>query len=222
MKFFKLLKKIAPYFYLLAYLATTVLIIIKAAETGEVSAAQSSNLAEYLKENVVGMKEIAEKSADFPTLVRKFVGHYGLFAVNGFFATLSAFSFIKKSMPAILISFLSGVIISLLSEFIQGFTDGRTLSFTDVILNVQGNISGISIALIFSLTFSFKNNECFLKNLKSYLIFILISIVTILIYCAFSKKSESVEVCTIVEIIVVSFWLLIEGIYLIFKRKKLN
>ena len=58
MQIIKFIKKILPYFYLALFLLTTALIIIKSAETGEISATQSNNLAEFLKENVIGMDKI--------------------------------------------------------------------------------------------------------------------------------------------------------------------
>ncbi|MBO5712706.1 MAG: VanZ family protein [Clostridia bacterium] len=222
MNFKNLVKKILPYFYLLVYLLTTVLIIIKSAETGDVSASQSSNFANYLKENIVGMDKIAEKSEDFPTLVRKFFGHYGLFALNGVFAILTAVSFIKLRFLSIIIAFISGVAIASSSEIIQGFTDGRTLSITDAILNVQGNVSGIAVGLI--LTLFFKDNSTLLplENLKNYLLFLSLSIISILEFFIFSEKYESIEFCKFVDVIVIAIWLIVEGAYQIFKFKNLK
>ena len=220
MKISTLIKKILPYFYLIIYLISTALILFKSAETGNVSAKQSSSFAEYLQNNVIGMDKIAEKSEDFPTLIRKFFGHYGLFAFNGFFAILTLFSFLKTSTLPIIISVILGVIVAVLSELIQGATDGRTLSSTDAILNVQGYLSGVAVALILCLFFSFKRTENFKNSVTSYIIFLTASILSIIIYFIFSSKSESVEFCTCVEFFVVSLWIIIEGSYLVYKRIK--
>ena len=168
------------------------------------------------------MDKIAEKSKDFPTLVRKFIGHYGLFAANGVFAVLSAVSFIKKVNLSIIISVLLGVTISATSEIIQGFTEGRTLALTDVILNVQGHISGISLALLFVLLFKVKRSENIKQNITSFITFLGLAISSILLYFIFSEKYESVEVCTTVESFVLAIWFIIEGVYILIKYNKLK
>ena len=82
MKISTLIKKILPYFYLIIYLISTALILFKSAETGDVSAKQSSSFAEYLQNNVIGMDKIAEKSEDFPTLGLPTMASVGFLIVN--------------------------------------------------------------------------------------------------------------------------------------------
>lgn len=220
MKLKELFFKILPYIYLSVFIFLTVLIFIQSAKDGDTSATSSSNLADYLQENFEPIHKIAEKSEDFPTLVRKFIGHYGLFALNGFFGILTFLSFSKSSVHAICYSALAITVISSVSELIQGATIGRTFAVTDIILNIQGYVSGSAIALILHLFTKRKRYETIYVSINSYALFLLLSILTLFLFYAISDKSESINACTSVEVIVITVWLIIEGLYITVKHRK--
>ena len=57
-------------------------------EACRITALAHKAVAQAIKPGVstLELDKIAEKVEDFPTLIRKFFGHYGLFAANGVFA----------------------------------------------------------------------------------------------------------------------------------------
>ena len=208
------------YVYAICFLITMVIIFIKAGESGEVSATQSSNLADYLQNNFKPIENLAQKSEDFPTLVRKFIGHYGLFALNGFFAYLTYFSFSKTSVHAICFSALTAILISTVSELIQGSVEGRFASLTDGILNVQGFVSGCGISILLTYLSSKKRSEILYVKFVSFITFLSFVLLSLFFYLTVTDKTESIEFCTIVEIIVTSIWFIIDGVILLTKLIK--
>lgn len=222
MKIKELIPKILQYVYLIVFIFLTVLIFIKAGESGEVASASSSNLSEYLQNNFEAVNQISKKVDDFPTLVTKFIGHYGLFALTGVFGLLTFISFTKTSVHAICYSAVTVTLISITAELIQFNTEGRTFSFSDIILNIQGYVSGSAISMLLNWIYNKKRQEHLQISITAYIVFILFSILTLFLYYAISNKIESVEICTVTEIIVVSVWIVIEGILLILKNNSIK
>ena len=220
MKVSNYFKKILPIIYLTCFILSTVLIFVKASETGEISSTQSSNLADFIQNNVVGMDKIAEKVEDFPTLIRKFFGHYGLFALNGFFAILTLLSFIKKPLLPFVFAGITAVFVSAVSELIQGGVEGRTPSVTDIVLNVQGFVSGSSVSLILYLLSEDKKVQTLKDNVISFFANLTLILLSILAYFIIANKSESIDFCATVEILVTFIWLIFEIIYILIKLKR--
>lgn len=217
MKFKNVLLKILPYFYAVMFILCITLIFIKAAEPADVSSSASSNLSNYLQNNSVVFNQISKNVDDFHALVRKFIGHYGLFALTGFFGFLTFASISKTSVHSLCLAAISATLVSIISELIQDNTDGRFFSVSDIILNVQGFVSGNAVALVLFWIYERKRRENFYASVTAYLTFALFAILTLFLYQAISQKIESIEFCTIVEIAVVSLWLITEGVFLIIK-----
>lgn len=101
-------------------------------------------------------------SATFPvklsyaTYVRKIVGHTGLFFIHAFFGFVVFYRLIEVLKPLMkkrlgsILTFASTVITAGLSEFFQSglFTDGRTPTFTDVLIDAFGGALAIAFWLI--------------------------------------------------------------------------
>ena len=91
--------------------------------------------------------------SDFATFIRKAFGHFGLFAISGFFTSLSIFLTInpfkwsKYYMPIIL-SLEFGLLMGLVTELIQLNVNGRSGELTDVLIDFSGYLLGFLLILL--------------------------------------------------------------------------
>lgn len=81
--------------------------------------------------------------------VRKILGHFSLFAVDGiigllFFASLD----LKKKDKAIIV-ICTGLLIAVVAELLQLIPEGRSCQFSDMVINSSGFLMGIALSLIF-------------------------------------------------------------------------
>lgn len=127
-------------------IALDIFILVNAFINGEKSAVESNNFAHTTADviNTVKPETITEQNFEsFASFLRKFAGHFSLFAVTGVFATWSIFRiFPLKNWIKISISFCHGLVLAFLSEFIQIFVSGRSGNFVDVGIDFGGYFLG--------------------------------------------------------------------------------
>lgn len=138
-------------------IALDIFILVNAFINGEKSTIESNNFAHTTAGviNTVKPETITEENfSNFASFLRKFAGHFGLFAVTGVFATWSIFRLFsfKKSIK-IIVSFLHGLLLAFASEFIQVFVSGRSGEIADVGIDFGGYFLGfifIFLILLFA------------------------------------------------------------------------
>lgn len=97
---------------------------------------------------VIGDEDIG----DFSTFVRKTIGHYLLFFVNGLVGFFTFYYFRKDDhWPAMIFLISIGAIFSGLSELLQLITPGRGARLLDVGINFLGFISAVAMLLFANL-----------------------------------------------------------------------
>ena len=152
--------------YLIVTIITVILallinayIIMHSCLNGSQSTEASSGVIETTEEIINNIKPgtINESNySDFATFIRKAFGHFGLFAISGFLTSLAVFLSIypfkwsKYYMPIIL-SLEFGLLMGLVTEFIQLNVNGRSGELTDVLIDFSGYIFGF--LLIFLILF---------------------------------------------------------------------
>ena len=84
------------------------------------------------------------------TLVRKLIGHFGLFLADGVFGYLTFSSFIikKKRWLPLLISLAVMLVLSISAEMLQLLASGRAMMLFDVIFNYAGAFTGITLVYL--------------------------------------------------------------------------
>ena len=121
---------------------------------------------EYIKETAAYIREDAINDSNIDTftlVVRKLVGHFGLYAFSGGLSSWAIYMWIKplrwyKPYIYVLISVIFGFLFSGLTELIQLFIPGRSGQFTDVLIDFGGYIIGTLILLtILFIIFKKKN-----------------------------------------------------------------
>lgn len=88
---------------------------------------------------------------DFQSFVRKALGHFLLFFINGIFGFFTFYLFLKdkKSMTFIVImAIITGVFVAALSEFIQLFVTARVSAITDILTDSLGYIIATLLMLL--------------------------------------------------------------------------
>ena len=149
--------KILMIIFLILAVGINVFIIVEAAMSGSNSASQSSWVGDIIAKifNIT-------PDENFYHLVRKLVGHFGLYVVNGVITTLAEYFLIKfknqyKEKLLLIIFLASGVALASISEFVQILAQNRGPAFTDILINFSGYFLGGGIVYLI----------CFFKNKKT-------------------------------------------------------
>ena len=119
---------------------------------------------------------IAGKAMDldmFQGFIRKFIGHFGIFAFIGLMLNISLVQILERS-PSLLIATTYCFLLASFTELIQSNTPGRYGAFSDIVLDTQGSLLAIfGVYTIFAI-FDFLEKKMDLFN------FIAISLISIL------------------------------------------
>ena len=137
-------------------LAINVFIIVQASLDSVRSSESSGMLVSFLKTviNAIVPNTINDSNIDvFSSVIRKLVGHFGLFLINGlltswFIYLLKSFFLKSKYWIDIIISLSFGLFVAALTEFIQIYTPGRSGEFLDILIDYSGYILGTGIIVL--------------------------------------------------------------------------
>ena len=94
-------------------------------------------------------------------LIRKLIGHFGSFLVTAVFGILTVFLFSKETKRRSLLSLavlIYGLVLAMLSEFLQIFAGNRGPSFTDVGIDFSGYFIG-ALLTFFLCLFLFRKKD---------------------------------------------------------------
>jgi len=149
-------------------LAINVFIIVNSAINGSTSSEESNSFAHFAANiiNIFGPNTINDRNfVDFAYAIRKIVGHFALFVLDGLLTLVTIQEISKNSRFArfywvISFSLLFGLFIAGLSEIIQLFTPGRFGSWVNVGIDFSGFALGSSISFLILVL----NKEIKLKN----------------------------------------------------------
>lgn len=161
---------ILKWIFLTLTVVVNVFIIVNACINGTVSSQESGWFSKTFASviNFFSPNYITDANFDnFAAITRKLVGHFGLFALDGFVSTLTAYEFLKDSkfknnLVLFGSSLLLGLLVAGVSELIQFFTPDRYGSFFDILIDFGGFILGFGIAisiLLFESLIPFKKEE---------------------------------------------------------------
>ena len=136
--------------------ATNIFILVNGFVVGEASARESGNISRFLASIINFFIHDAINDGNFDTfasVMRKLIGHFGLFAVDGVFTTLSFYYFVNEKKWCrfywlILMSLATGFIVAALSELAQLITPDRYGTWTDIGIDFGGYFLGFSIVFL--------------------------------------------------------------------------
>ena len=158
-------KKVLFYIFVVLAIAINVLIIVEAAIGGSKSAGQSMGVAQFiidLAKKIDPNSPIVLNPETTHIVVRKLVGHFGLFGASGLFTTIAMLLFkdvrYDKKMVVFAISEGFGLVLAVISELIQLVTPGRYFSIGDVFIDYSGYIV-FSMIVFFSFYIIYRDKE---------------------------------------------------------------
>ena len=145
-------------------IAINVYIIVHACLNGSDSSKASQGIVDVSKDviNTVAPGTVTESNyPSFATFIRKALGHFGLFMINGIlspWAIYLALNPLKSSRYWILITYALefGLLIALITETIQLNVAGRSGELRDVLIDYGGYFLGFSIIFFILLPISIK------------------------------------------------------------------
>lgn len=160
-------RKVLFYVFLVLSIAINVFIVVEGAVGGNESASQSAGLTQAFIEFVRKINPNSPIVTDPETthaVIRKLVGHFGLFGVSGIITTiyflLMKDALANKKKKVIVFSLATGLTVAFISELVQYYTPGRWFSLTDVGIDFSGYVlfGGITF-LIFYLVYRHKEKK---------------------------------------------------------------
>ena len=166
------MKKFNPYkwtFFVIA-IAINAFILVNAFINGTISSQESGNFSRFTANfiNIFFPNAINETNFDnFAFVLRKLVGHFGIFVLNGIFTTLTLYQFLKETkfkngwfLFAFSLPF--GLFVAGLSEMIQIFVPDRYGTWGDIGIDFGGYVLGFIatvLVLFFAKFIYFKKEE---------------------------------------------------------------
>lgn len=129
----------------------TALIFILAAQSGASSSVQSSRLLGLIEAFLKLFNlHLDQKAVDLlHNLLRKLLGHFGLFMLEGILAYWTVKRFINlKTKYLVVRTLIGGLIIASISEIIQIIAPNRGPSILDVLIDFLGYGSGVFLTLL--------------------------------------------------------------------------
>ncbi len=139
------------YFYLTVYISIIIIILCASLQNGDQSANESSVVTDTVIEVIEFCKndEIDVSYDEVHFVVRKVIGHFGLFLLCGIFGLLTFYSFTSRNLKALYWTMIIGIGVAICSEMLQLFADGRSCEFKDMLIDSLGYLSGTIICLSF-------------------------------------------------------------------------
>lgn len=127
-------------------------IIINSCMNGNQSSAESGRVTNIIKNIINFFIHNAINDSNYETfhgVIRKLVGHFGLFLLDGVIVSWDIHFLIqKKWWIKLIISLSFGLLIAILTETIQLAVPGRAGSALDILIDYSGYIIGVGIILL--------------------------------------------------------------------------
>lgn len=143
----KLFKNILKYASLIAYVITIILLCALSLKSGESSQEESNAFIDILN-NLALYRFLLNVIPELNSFIRKLFGHYGIYAFLGVLGFIVYYSFIKNKIKATSINLATGLFWSLITEFLQLFSQGRGPSVIDGLVNFGGYVSAYCLMYI--------------------------------------------------------------------------
>jgi len=138
------------YIYLGLFLLVTVVIFLFSLTNGTDSSQQSNFFRDIVVNSLdfFGITLSSDQVDLVGLLIRKLIGHLGIFAVDGFFGFLTFYHFLKTNKSifnSFIFSLVIMLVIAFLSEGMQFLVPDRGPALVDVAIDFSGALIGVFI-----------------------------------------------------------------------------
>ncbi len=159
----KIFRRIGLAITLIIYFGLCALIVYLSCANGVTSTAQSNVITEIIAESLTYINvTIDPTSSEVKHLVRKLIGHFGLFLVTGVFGIFSII-LLRRNRRIKTFSFIAlyifGAFIAIITEVIQMVSEGRGPSANDSMINLSGYSIPFVIYLIYMIYIHYKEKK---------------------------------------------------------------
>ena len=133
------MKKYLKYIYLILYIITITFIFYYALRNASQSTSDAGRVTNIIL-SILKIINLEDKInvESLTVIVRKLIGHFGIFFICGFFGIKTYINFIKNKKTSIKINLLAGLLIAIISELLQLIPIGRSCQITDMIIDYSG------------------------------------------------------------------------------------
>lgn len=166
----KVFRKVGLFCSFVIYLGLCALIVYLSCANGATSTAQSNVITEIIAESLTYVNVIIDpNSSEVKHLVRKLIGHFGLFFITGVFGIISII-FLRRNrrlkIRSFIILYCFGAFVAIITEVIQMISEGRGPSANDSLINLSGYSIPFVLYLIYIIYIHYKEkNEGYLLEL---------------------------------------------------------
>ena len=144
-------RKISGLIHTILFAIVTAIILLFSGFSGEISSSQSGFVVNVLNAilRFFGIILNETQLETFAFFVRKFIGHFLIFVLDGLFAYLAIQKMfqLKQIWLMILIALFVTFLVAASSEVIQLFASGRSGNWLDVGIDLSGSIVGVAVAV---------------------------------------------------------------------------
>lgn len=159
----KIFRRIGLAITLIFYFGLCALIVYLSCANEVTSTAQSNVITEIIAESLTYINvTIDPTSSEVKHLVRKLIGHFGLFLVTGVFGIFSII-LLRRNRRIKTFSFIAlyifGAFIAIITEVIQMVSEGRGPSANDSMINLSGYSIPFVIYLIYMIYIHYKEKK---------------------------------------------------------------
>lgn len=159
----KIFRRIGLPITLIIYFGLCALIVYLSCANEVTSTAQSNIITEIIAESLTYINvTIDPTSSEVKHLVRKLIGHFGLFLVTGVFGIFSIILLRRNRMIktfSFIALYIFGAFIAIITEVIQMVSEGRGPSANDSMINLSGYSIPFVIYLIYMIYIHYKEKK---------------------------------------------------------------
>lgn len=136
--------KVCKIVFSIIYILLIVFCFFNSLQSANVSSEMSGGITNYI---VIFIEKIlSNDNLDYNIIhkvVRKVIGHYLYHVVVGVIGIIVYLLFLNNNKKAFIVAIIVSLMLSIISELLQLFAEGRSFSAVDILINYSGFLTGI-------------------------------------------------------------------------------
>lgn len=154
------MKEKKKYIFLILYIITILLIFFLSLRDANESTDDSGFVMNIVLSILKIFKDEQTINIELVSLlVRKLIGHYGMFCICGLFGYFTYNSFIETNKIKVLVYILSGIFIAVIAELLQLVSPGRSCQISDMFIDYSGYITSLLLCIVLSIIIKSKQKD---------------------------------------------------------------
>lgn len=156
-------KRFCFYLFLILFISVAILIVCFSLQNGAESSSLSDGVGNYIAKILgsIGIN-VDSSSEEYEKIIRKLVGHFGMFLADSLFAVFMILSMKRNAFKKLIISLIIlvfGLCLAVLSECLQILNEDRGPNASDVMIDFCGFLVPFMIYLPFLIYNFYKDKK---------------------------------------------------------------